>query len=122
MPQEYLLELVKARVVRADRPWQEGIATRDGKTLPFIVERVWSGPAGNYVEQWSIRSDMATVVYQGPARYIRVQGMQSISTYRDRVDDPIGLDAGTYRLIFVVEGRFMGSATVQVEAVGKAVA
>ncbi len=38
--------------------------------------------------------------------------MQSVTRYSDLVSSPINLEPGTYDLVFVVEGRFMGSATI----------
>ena len=32
----------------------EGIAVRDGKSLPFLVAREWSAPAGIYIERFYI--------------------------------------------------------------------
>lgn len=122
MPKEYFLELVSARVAPADRSYRDGILLGDGKTEPFLVERSWSGPAGNYVEQWSIRRGLSEVLHRPPAGLIRVRGMQSVSTVVDRVDDPVLLESGDYKLVFVVEGHFMGSADIRVEPAGDAAA
>lgn len=122
MPRDVFLELVSARVLNADRPWEEGIVTVDGKTLPFLVERSWSGPAGNYVEQWSIRRSMGETIYQSDAKYVFVRGIQSITKHVDRVDEPIWMEPGAYRLVFVIEGFFMGSADIQVVPAGSAAA
>lgn len=122
MPKEYLLELVKAKVAPADKPWESSIHVRDGHTLPFIVERGWSGPAGSYVEHWSIRRGGREVIYQGPTRTVRVWSMQAITEFTDHVDEPIELEPGTYQLVFVVEGRFMGARDIEVTAVDDAAA
>lgn len=116
MPYEYILELLKARVAPADRPYEEGILTVDGLTEPFIVERSWSGPAGYYLEQWSIRRSGSEIIYSGDVKSISIRGLQSISTFTDRVDTPIPLEAGTYQLAFVVEGRFMGFTEIRVSS------
>jgi hypothetical protein len=120
MPQEYIIELVEARVIPVDRPFQEGILVEDGLTLPFLVERGWSGPSGNYLEQWSIRRSGREVLHTGALRPISVRGPQSVTRYTDRVDDPIPLETGTYLLAFVIEGRFMGSKEFQVSSEEKA--
>ena len=114
MPQDYELKLVSAGATPADKPWQQEIEVRGGTTLSFQVIRSWSGPAGHYNEQWSIRRGIQDVVYVHPAAQIRVRGMQSISEYADRVDQPLTLEPGDYELVFVVEGRFMGSAEIKV--------
>lgn len=102
------MDLIKARVASADRPWEDRIVVAEGRAKPFAVERSWSGPAGNYREQWSIRRGMKDVVYEATARSISVWGMQSVSDFTDRVA-PISLEPGSYRLVFTIEGRFMGS-------------
>lgn len=122
MPHDVFLELVSARVLKADRPWEEGIDTVDGKTLPFILERSWSGPAGNYIERWSIRRSMQEIIYQSDPQYIFVRGIQSITKHADRVDQPISLEPGAYRLVFVVDGYFMGAADIEVAPAGSAAA
>lgn len=122
MPSNAFLELVNSRVAWADRPWENRIAVTDGRTLPFIVERSWSGAAGNYIEQWSIRREMRDIMYKSEPRQIFVRGLQSLTKHTDRVNEPIALDPGSYRLVFVVEGYFMGSADIEVVAAGSAAA
>lgn len=122
MPDDYYLELIRARVAPADRPWTDGILVEGGTTLPFLVERSWSGPAGTYVEQWSVRQEGRGVVHESPARYITVRGMQSVTQHVERVDRPIAIEPGSYDLVFIVEGYFMGSAKVEVLPAGQAVA
>lgn len=115
MPAEYALELNRVRAFPSDRRWEEGIVLAGGRTQPFVVERSWAGPAGHYIEQWSIRKG-PEVLYRSQAKSIAVRGMQSISTFADEVTEPLELEPGTYKLVFVVEGRFMGSADVEVSA------
>ena len=116
MPYEYILELLRARVAAADKPDEDGIVVSDGLTEPFIVERSWSGPAGYYLEQWSIRRDGKEILYEGDLKSISIRGLQSVSTFTDQVDAPIPLEAGTYQLAFVVEGRFMGFSEIRVSS------
>lgn len=112
MPKDFYLELVSARVSPAGRPYEAGLALREGFTVPFVVERSWAGPAGNYTEQWSIRRHDGEVLFHGDSKWIRVRGMQSVTEWKDVVDDPLRLDPGTYLLVFVVEGHFMGSVEI----------
>ncbi|MGH2768873.1 MAG: hypothetical protein ACRDIF_07960, partial [Actinomycetota bacterium] len=86
MPEDYFLELIRARARPADRPWEEGIRTRAGKTLPFLVDRSWSGPSGTYIEEWSIRRAGDEILYRAAPKYVKVRGMQSVSQVTDRVD------------------------------------
>lgn len=116
MPQEYILDLIKVRVAPADSPWDEGIISSDGKTEPFVVERSWSGPAGHYIEQWSIRSGGSAVLYESEPERRFVRGLQSVSTFTDLVSEPLELAPATYQLVFIVEGRYMGSADFEVGA------
>ena len=122
MARDYLLDLVRPRVAPADKRWVDGIETRDGIALPFLVERAWAGPAGNYIEQWSLRRDVNDVLYRSDERYVSVRGMQSVTEYIDRVDEAIRLETGSYLLVFVVEGLFMGSTEIEVKAAGHAAA
>lgn len=116
MPQEYILDLIKARVAPADRPWEDGVMAEDGMTEPFLVERSWSGPAGHYSEQWSIRRGGKEVLFESEVQRRFVRGLQAVTTYVDRVDSPISMEPGTYQLIFIVEGRYMGSVSFEVGA------
>lgn len=111
--EDFYLDLVKAKVSPAERPWEEGITLEDGRSRPFVVERGWSGPGGTYVEQWAILRDGRYVVHQSKPRYISVRGLQSVSTEVDRIDKPIAMEPGTYDLVFVVEGFRMGSAKIE---------
>jgi hypothetical protein len=111
MPREYYLELIRAKVRPAEHPWDEGIDVKDGHSLPFHVERGWSGPAGHYWEQWSIRRD-GTTLYSSAPREIWVRGMQSVTTHTDRVDDSFSLEPGDYQLVFLVHGYLMGEVTI----------
>jgi hypothetical protein len=122
MPKDYALELVSARVTPARRPWEEGIPVSGGSTRPFRVVRSWSGPAGHYIEQWSIRRAVREVVYEHPPKEINVRGMQSISEHQDQIEQPLTLEPGEYLLVFVVEGRFMGSVEIQAVASDEAAA
>ena len=115
------LELVKARVAPADEPLEDGIRLNNGRTMPFLVERTWSGPAGGYNEQWSIRRGGKEIVYSSESKPVWVKGLQSIRTYTDRVDEPISLDAGTYNLVFIAEGYFMGSREITAAEPGASV-
>jgi hypothetical protein len=118
--QEIVLDLTKVKVAPLDRPTEEGIVASGGKADPFTVERVWAGPAGYYTEQWSLR-DGRRVIYSSPPKMIFVRGMQSISTYKDLVEDLVSVEPGTYQLVFVVEGRLMGAVNVEVRPADVAV-
>jgi len=122
VPQDRYLELSRAKVSPIDAPFDEGITTEAGMTLPFLVSRGWSGPSGQYIEQWSLRRGGTEVFHRGPEQYIRVRGMQAVSEHVDRVTEPIKLEPGSYRLVFIVEGRFMGAADIEVMTSGNAAA
>lgn len=122
MPQEYIIELVTAKVVPENRPFEEGVLIEDGLTLPFFVERGWSGPSGYYLEQWSIRRSGQEIVHTGELRPIFVRSPQAVTSYTDRVDTPLQLEEGSYLLAFVIEGRFMGSREFHVSSMEKTAA
>jgi len=112
MPKDLLLELVEAKVHRADRPFDSRVIVEGGTTRPFVLERGWSGPSGSYLETWSIRKGGREIIHQSASRPVFVRGIQSVTRYSDLVSKPITLEPGTYDLVFIVEGRFMGSATI----------
>jgi len=113
MPENYNLELIKARVAPLESPHQDGLVILSGRVAPFLVERGWAGPSGSYWEQWSIRKGNREIVHQGEMRQIYVRGIQSITSYTDEVQTPITLEPGEYQLVFIVEGLFMGSVEIQ---------
>jgi hypothetical protein len=113
VPAEYELELVGARVGPLANPWEDDIYSEGGKTLPFFVERWWAGPAGNYVEEWSIRKG-AEIYHRGPQQYVHIKGLQAAAKVIDRVKMPADLPPGGYQVVFVVEDRFMGSVDIKV--------
>jgi hypothetical protein len=112
MPEEYFLTLVGPRVAPATRPAASGLPLEDGHTLPFVVDRGWVGPAGTYIEQWSIR-DGERILYRHPAKYIEVRGFQSVRRFSDTVRVPLRLEPGIYDITFVVEDYRMGSFAVE---------
>lgn len=108
MPAEYFLHLVAPRVFPVAAPWDSGLPVDNGSTSPFVVDRGWVGPAGTYIEEWSIR-DGDTVLYRHPPSYIQVRGHQAVRRFSDTVVVPIALEPGIYDIIFVVEKYRMGS-------------
>lgn len=87
----------------------------EGSALqPFILERSWSGPAGHYSEHWMIRKD-GEIIVDGPRQVIFVRGMQTVRTFQDVVHPPLKMGAGTYELVFTVEGRFMSAVPIVVK-------
>lgn len=120
--QEEILELVRAGVRPVDRPDEIGILISGGGTSPFVVERGWSGAAGYYNEQWSIRRGGKQVLYQSEPRQIFVRGIQSVTNYTDTVTDRIRLEPGDYELVFLIDAFFMGYTPIQARALEAAVA
>ena len=113
MPEEYFLQIVGPRVSPAAATWESGLpVTAGGTSEPFIVERGWVGPAGTYIEEWSIRRE-GKVLYRHPPAYIQVRGHQSVRRFQDTVRTPLVLEPGTYEIAFVVERYLMGSVTIQ---------
>jgi hypothetical protein len=93
-----------------------GIALRSGRTLPFVVSREWSAPAGHYVENWYlVHPETREVLFEGPQREISVWGLQSLTELRDEVTERIRLQPGTYLVVFALGGLLGGQ--VEVEAV-----
>ena len=118
MPEEYFLTLVGPRVAPADRLSESGLPLEDGHTLPFVVDRGWVGPAGTYIEQWSIRTG-ETVLYRNPAKHIAVRGFQTVRRFSDTVRVPVKLEPGVYDIVFLVEDYRMGSFAVEARTLSK---
>lgn len=118
--QEIVLELVRAGIRPAGSPEGTGILVSEGGTTPFTVERGWSGVAGYYNEQWSLRRGGTETLYTSATRQIFVRGLQSVTSYTDTVDQRIRLDPGQYNLVFLIEGMFLGHVDVYAAAAGGA--
>jgi len=91
-----------------------GIALRDGRTLPFRVERSWSAPAGTYPEQWFlVRPDTREVLYEGPVLERAIWGLQGLTEVSDDVADAIPLDPGLYLVVFSLGSHLGGQQEVE---------
>ncbi len=94
---------------------ESGIPVRDGKTLPFRVQRSWSAPAGVYPEQWFlVRQDTREVLHEGPLVERAIWGLQGLTEVADEVTEPIPLQPGAYLIVFALGGHMGGD--LQVEA------
>lgn len=83
----------------------EGIALRDGKTLPFAVLREWSAPAGYYPEQWFlVAPDSKEVLFEGPVQTALIWGLQSLTPVEDVVTEAVSLSPGRYLIVFALGG------------------
>jgi hypothetical protein len=96
---------------------ETGIPVRSGKTLPFVVHREWSAPAGYYPEQWFLVMPVTReVVYEGPVRQLLVWGLQSLTPVEDRVVEPhLDLLPGKYLIVFSLGG--IKGGELEVEAI-----
>lgn len=92
-----------------------GIALRDGKTLPFVVAREWSAPAGYYSEQWFlVNPETGEVFIEGPAKEALIWGLQSRTELTDEIDETFSLPAGRYQLVFALGGLKGGEIDVEI--------
>ena len=58
----------------------DGIAVRDGKTLPFVVARGWNAPAGNYPEAFYIVDPKTSeVYYESPPATRLIWGLPAVT-------------------------------------------
>ncbi len=93
----------------------EGIAVKDGRCLPFVVEREWSAPAGYYVEQWFlVKPETGEVFIQGPAQQALILGLQARTELIDEVREVLPLEPGAYQLVFALGGLKGGEVDVSV--------
>jgi hypothetical protein len=92
-----------------------GIATRNGRSLPFEVIREWSAPEGYYSEQWFlVKGDTGEVFVEGPLEQRLVWGLQARTEFRDEVRESFALPAGAYKLVFALGGLKGGEIEVEV--------
>ena len=97
----------------------DGIAVRDGKTLPFVVTRGWNAPAGYYPEAFYIVDPKTAEVYYESQRETRlIWGLPAVTDVATEVAQPIELPPGTYQIVFALGGVKGGEATVEVVEVG----
>jgi hypothetical protein len=94
-----------------------GIAIKNGRTLPFVVSRSWSAPAGHYNEAWYL-VDPSTreVLYESSSGEVRVWGLQSWTEFSDTVTESIPLTPGSYLIVFALGGQQGGEMTVSAAA------
>jgi hypothetical protein len=93
----------------------DGIAVRDGTSLPFVIERQWSAPAGYYMEQWFlVKPDTGEVFIEGPAKQYLILGLQARTELIDEVPGRFPLEPGSYQLVFALGGLKGGEVDVEV--------
>lgn len=90
-----------------------GIPLKNGRALPFVVERAWSAPAGVYLEQWYL-VDPATreVLFESDAHESLIWGLQGLTEMRDEVSADVELRPGTYLVVFALGGLMGGELEV----------
>ena len=101
----------------------EGIALKDGMTLPFEVTRSWSAPAGRYPEQWFlVNPKTREVLYESRSVTRFIFGLQAPTEFTDVIDEPFALDAGSYQVVFSLGGLKGGETDVAATAAGASAA
>ena len=99
----------------------DGIALRDGESLPFDVYRAWSAPAGHYPEQWFlVNPQTKEVLYESRAVTRLIFGLQAPTEVTDTVSEPVALEPGTYQVVFALGGLKGGEIDVTVTAADSA--
>lgn len=94
-----------------------GIALREGRSLPFVVTRGWSAPAGILFETfYLIDPDSREVLYEGPVEERAVIGLQSVTEFRTLVETPVALEPGGCAIVFALGGTSGGEFPVEVFA------
>lgn len=84
---------------------ESGIALRNGQSLPFIVWREWSAPAGHYAERFYVVDPTSReIIFEGPERTELMWGLQGLTEVRTEVSASFHLKAGTYLLVFALGG------------------
>jgi hypothetical protein len=91
-----------------------GIALRAGRTLPFVLRREWSAPAGHQVETWYlVVPSTREVVHEGSRREVSVWGLQGLTEIVEEVIEPIPLQPGTYEIVFALDGVMGGKLEIE---------
>ncbi|MDP9226225.1 MAG: hypothetical protein M3P18_20790 [Actinomycetota bacterium] len=106
---------VVASIVRPLHPSHgaSGIPLRGGGTLPFVVRRSWSAPAGHYAETWYLVNPATReVLYQSSDREVRIWGLQSWTDFGDAVTERLPLLPGEYLIVFALGGAKGGEVVV----------
>jgi hypothetical protein len=99
---------------RDPAPSDADIALRDGRTLPFVVTRSWSAPAGLYAEQWFlVEPESREVLFESEVRETAIWGLQSLTEIRDEVLTAVELSPGPYLVVFSLGGVKGGEMEVQ---------
>ncbi len=115
----HILELVTVRVTPDDDPAGSGILVDGSLSLPFTLEREWSGNSGYYFEQYTI-SMGDRQAFQSVPQQIYVRGLQSRTAYRDHVDERISLEPGTCQMLFLIDDVPMATVELEVKALASA--
>ena len=100
------------RPVRRDHG-DSGIPVKDGRTLPFVVDRAWNAPAGVYPEQWFlVEPHSREVLYEGALELQKISGLLSWTAVTDEVTESFELAGGSYLVVFALAGIMGGQAEV----------
>lgn len=96
---------------------RDGIAIRDGRTVPFEVFRSWSAPAGYYPEQWFlVNPETREVLYESRSMTRYMFGLQAPSDLTDVVTEPLALEPGSYQIVFALGGLKGGELAIEARA------
>ncbi|HEX2236068.1 MAG TPA: hypothetical protein VHK89_07315 [Actinomycetota bacterium] len=91
-----------------------GIPLKKGRTLPFVVARSWSAPAGVYVEQWYlVDPETREVLFESDPHESLIWGLQGLTEMRDEVSAALELRPGTYLVVFALGGLMGGELEVE---------
>lgn len=102
MGHNHIVQLLSVRVTPDDDPNGFGILVDGSMSLPFTLERAYSGVQGYYFEQYLIMAGDKTVFTSQPQQ-IFIRGLQSSTMQTSHIDERIPLSAGICNLVFVVD-------------------
>lgn len=91
-----------------------GIPVREGHTLPFVISRSWSAPAGRYLESWYLIDPTSReVLHQGRGHERLIWGLQGLTEITDEVNESFPLAPGAYQIVFSLGGQLGGGLDTQ---------
>ena len=90
------------------------LLAQPGRALPFTIYRAWKVPTGTVTEEIRFFSPSGRLVYRWGPSARRMLGSMDLTVERDRIDDAIFDETGTYVASFVLDDEIAAEIEVPV--------